>query len=722
MEAAQALRDIRSRTDISQERLAHLLGVSFVSINKWERGSSTPSPDQTQQILRLHEDVHAPAVGGRPYKAKDVVFASRGARGRSRGRMPLFDGLLEHVDIAATPAPPIIERVAQGRFFSLQGEQVLSDILHRHVLASPTADTPPSSGMSAGKNTYTYDAHTYHTKVPPQGIAELVKHYLPRGGLVVDPFAGSGMTGVACRANGYDCVLNELSPAACFIADRFVRSIDPALFEAGVRAVLDRLQPLRESLYTTTCRECGKATEILYTVWSYNVLCPHCDHEFLLWDHCRSYGTRVRDHKILTDIPCPQCHRALKKSTLKRTIAEPVELGYMCCGSRQQEVTHALSSEDLQLVYRLEIKAPVADGFYPRIELPDGINLQQPKRHGLDRVDRFYTPRNLAALSHLWRTVHCIEDADLAAYLAFVCTSLYQRVTRLSEFRFWGGSGNTARYNVPFIFNEANVFLTFARKARSIQDHLETTASHYGGASLVVKNSATQLDYLPDDSVDLIFTDPPFGGNINYSDMNFLWESWLGQFTETATEAIMNKVQGKGIGEYQRLMTQSLKECHRVLRPGHWLLLVFMNSSSHVWDALRAAILEAGFDIRKADIFDKQHGTFKQFVSDNTAGYDLVIHCLKPLHDVQTPGAIGESAHEGARASIHSFLEGTRDLASHTSVYLHVQRETEVDMRNLYSTWMARSIVEGVPLVDFAGFRAIVHEWLSANGHAYGAR
>jgi len=43
----------------------------------------------------------------------------------------------------------------------------------------------------------------------------------------------------------------------------------------------------------------------------------------------------------------------LKKSTLKRTIAEPVEIGYKCCGSRQQEVTRSLNEEDLALILRL---------------------------------------------------------------------------------------------------------------------------------------------------------------------------------------------------------------------------------------------------------------------------------------------------------------------------------------------------------------------------------
>ena len=60
--------------------------------------------------------------------------------------------------------------------------------------------------------------------------------------------------------------------------------------------------------------------------------------------------------------------------------------------------------------------------------------------------------------------------------------------------------------------------------------------------------------------------------------MNFLWEGWLGTFTATKDEAIVNKYQGKTVAHYETLMHLSLQECHRVLRIGHWLVLVFMNS------------------------------------------------------------------------------------------------------------------------------------------------
>jgi adenine-specific DNA methylase len=340
---------------------------------------------------------------------------------------------------------------------------------------------------------------------------------------------------------------------------------------------------------------------------------------------------------------------------------------------------HKPDDQDLELVKSLESNAPVAEGFYPKCELPDGVNLRQPRNHGLTSIDKFYTPRNLAALSSIWRSIHELRSPEIARHLAFVFTSLYQRVTRLSEFRFWGGSGNSARFNVPFIFNETNVFISYERKARTILDHLETTARRYSGRVAVVRNSATSLKYLPEDSVDLIFTDPPFGANINYSDMNFLWESWLGSFTETANEAIMNKVQQKGVVEYEELMRKSIEECYRVLRPGRWMLLVFMNSSAAVWEAIRRGITSAGFDIAKIQIFDKQHGTFKQFVSENTAGMDLVLHCVKPIGVAHT---LAKRTQENPTDDLMNFLND-RQGSLPTDVYLHVSRENEMGFRTL---------------------------------------
>jgi DNA modification methylase/transcriptional regulator with XRE-family HTH domain len=704
MNTLTLLSQIQEKANLSAAKLAELLGTSLVSVTRWQRGMGEPSPSQTQRLAELYDSL---LEGRAPAVCESNPFSSRGARNRVGGQGILGETLPVIKPSDARQAPILTRLMNEGVFLD-DGRPTIDRLLQAHRVPGHTMKTPFAGAISAGKNTYTYDAHTYHTKVPPQGISEFLSYYLPQGGLVLDPFSGSGMTGVAASVTGNDCILNELSPAACFISNRFTTAISPSAFEAAVAAVMAELSSLRMKLYSTECRECGKSAELLYTVWSYRVICNDCGHEFLLWDHCKKFGKVVKEHKILSEFPCPSCQKIQRKSLLKRTLAVPVLVGYKCCGSKQQEATHTPSSKDLQRIETLESSAPLAEGFYPNKKLPDGVNLRQPAKHGLDRIEKFYTRRNLSALSHIWKAIHHIESPQLAGHLAFVFTSLYQRVSRLSEFRFWGGSGNMARFNVPFIFNEANVFVGFERKARTILDHLETTAHEFKGQVAVVNGSATSMDKIPDDSVDLIFTDPPFGANINYSEMNLLWESWLGLYTDSKNEAIVNRVQGKGVAEYEGLMTQSLTESFRVLRPGHWMLLVFMNSSSEVWVALKNAISSAGFQVMKMDLFDKQHGTFKQFVSENTAGMDLVLHCLKPV----TGAFDSQNRPTEVGIDVIGFLRSRRHGLP-TSTFLHVGREEELDYRTLYSEWLAQAFGHEREFVGFAAFREIVDRWLN---------
>jgi DNA modification methylase len=606
------------------------------------------------------------------------------------------------LDVLSVPRKSIIESIFKDEFWNDSAKK-LEEVLAQTSL-SPLIEVPLDEDISAGKNTYTYDAHTYHTKVPPQGISKAIKYYLPQGGLVLDPFAGSGMTGVAALTLGHNVILNELSPAASFIESNFLNYIDPEKYKEGINFVLNQTKELREKLYTTDCRECAKKTEILYVVWSYELECNHCNGLFVLWDHCRKYGSNVKEHKLLKKFACPHCSQEVNKSYLNRVGTKPVFVGYKCCSRQIKE--HPLNELDIKTIQQSEELLQDYQGVYPELELPDGVNLNQPKRHGIKNIKDFYTARNLVACSSIWKTIGLIADKELASLLTFTFTSLYQRVTKTSEYRFWGGSSNTANFNIPQIFNEANVYLTFERKSKNILDHLNSTAKTYTGKAVVHTGSATNLDFLPDESIDLIFTDPPFGSFINYSEMNILWESWLGTFTDAKDEAIVSKTQNKGIDEYTNLMTLSLKEAYRVLKNGHWMVLVFMNSSEKVWSSLHKSIQDSGFIIEKVNIFDKKHGTFKQFVSENTAGADLMLHCKKDT------SLINDIKKVDNNFNIETFLGNLSKEKIPYINYLHVEREREIDFRTLYSRYVAQSLSNGVKVIDFNDFRSTLNEIL----------
>jgi DNA modification methylase len=674
-----------SELGILPQEIAVILGTSNYEVSRWFRGLAKPSAEQVSR-LRVHI-----ATNRESTPDATVRFRSRGSRRlalrSTANQEEVFDG--------GPNGSPLISRLIANDYWG-SSETELKTMLRanrpRRVLEPARAE---STTVSAGKNTYTYDAHTYHTKVPPQGIAEILGQCLPDGGVVLDPFGGSGMTAVAARSLGLDVVLNELSPAASFISYNFCSTMSAEKLAGAAKVLLEQLRPLRHELYRTGCRECGQLAEVLYTVWSYRVQCSRCSHEFTLWDECRVYGRTVREHKLLSDFPCPCCSNPLKKSRLKRTISVPVAVGYRCC-KKQQE--HAPNSDDLALIAKIDgMEIPF---WFPTDHLPDGVNLRQPKSHGLDQIHKFYTRRNLIAMSAIWDKISSARAEEVETSLAFCFTSLYQRVTRLSEFRFWGGSGNSARFNVPFIWNEANVFVTFERKLKNIIDHLETTASSYSGRFVLRTGSATDLSFLPDGSIDLVFTDPPFGANINYSDMNFLWEAWLGKFTDTKSEAIVNRVQGKDLNAYAELMTTSFSEAHRVLKHTGRMLVVFMNSDGKVWSALQKCIEDAGFSVSRVDIFDKQHATFKMYVSGNTAGADLILHCEKTRNETESDKPTETSSRELLDAFINE-----RKTSIPRLHFLHVSRDEEIDFRKLYSEYLSRALLQKAPAVDFKVFR-----------------
>src|SRR3954466_4076974 len=73
----------------------------------------------------------------------------------------------------------------------------------------------PATGS---RSSAAFNAHSYHTKVPPEAIEPYIEHHTRAGATVLDPFAGSGMTGVAARRLGRNVVLGDLSPAAAHLA------------------------------------------------------------------------------------------------------------------------------------------------------------------------------------------------------------------------------------------------------------------------------------------------------------------------------------------------------------------------------------------------------------------------------------------------------------------------------------------------------------------------
>ena len=155
------------------------------------------------------------------------------------------------------------------------------------------------------------------------------------------------------------------------------------------------------------------------------------------------------------------------------------------------------------------------------------------------------------------------------------------------------------------------------------------------GGTITAAQSATSLDTMKDNSIDYIFTDPPFGSNLMYSELNFLHESWMKVRTNNKSEAIINKSQSKKLTNYNHLMHQSFKEYFRVLKPNRWITVEFHSSKSSIWNGIQDGISKAGFIIASVAVLDKQQGSFNQVLGAGSVKNDLVISAYKPTTSFQ---------------------------------------------------------------------------------------
>ena len=126
-------------------------------------------------------------------------------------------------------------------------------------------------------------------------------------------------------------------------------------------------------------------------------------------------------------------------------------------------------------------------------------------------------------------------------------------------------------------------------------------------------------------SIDYIFTDPPFGDFIPYSEINQINEAWLGCITDSTDETIINGSQGKSLLRYRDLMQQVFSGMSRVLSDDGKCTLVFHSAKAEIWRAIVDSYKQVGFESENVSMLDKKQFTFKQTNSKVTVKGDPLI-------------------------------------------------------------------------------------------------
>lgn len=428
---------------------------------------------------------------------------------------------------------------------------------------------PFSADISEGKENAFYKAHSYPTKVPHPAIMRFILHYTEPGDVVFDGFAGTGMTGVAAQCCedpdeetkklienelGSDAIrwgkryaiLGDLEPNATHISAGVNLPISAEAFAVEATKLIEKFENEYGWMYKTRLKgEDGtyRDVDIDYVVWSETFTCPHCGGEVVFYSAAYDPITK----HVLATFNCPSCGAALTKDALERrfirvrTLAgdtidriefRPVIIAWR---SGAKKGTKEVEAHDLQVIESIK---GLRLSKFPTNTLPieSMVHGSRLKPKGFTCIHHLWSDRALATLSILWNWIEDIEDAQTKLAMKFWI-----------EQGFWGFSWMN-RF-VPTHFSHVNQFLSGVYyipslhaepsvrynligtkpnqgKQASLAKLWQNSPTQYGNV-MITTSSSSKLP-IPDKCVDYIFTDPPFGKNIPYSDLALLIEKWHG--------------------------------------------------------------------------------------------------------------------------------------------------------------------------------------------------
>jgi len=439
-------------------------------------------------------------------------------------------------------------------------------VVHIDHAISPQAHTPM------------YLMHKFWARKPHNVVGEYIEHYSKKGEIVLDPFVGSGVTAIEALKRGRKAIAIDLDPIATFITRMTTLPVDLEEVKKVYQKIKEKAEAKIDSLYETRCPKCGKKTTFICSIW----------------ENGEDFPRQIR-------LFCPRCQRKIKKKP---------------------------DNEDIEKIKRIaDSKIPY---WYPKSRLYYSNGKPFKKKEKSETIVDLFTKRNLMALSILYHEIESLEENLLNDLMKFRFTSIVHLASKLTPDRptrpfssFWAMHS----YWIPPIFMESNVWQLFESAIQGRQgllkgkeDSNEAIKYYKEGKSsedlendaniLIATQSALSLKgkpaSIPKESVDYVFTDPPYGGSIQYMELSAIWVSWLkGEKNDSRfdlkfdEEITINENQEKDFDYYHKMLKASFEQVFDALKPGRWLTVTFHNTDIKIYNSIIKAVVLAGFDLEK---------------------------------------------------------------------------------------------------------------------------
>jgi DNA modification methylase len=419
-----------------------------------------------------------------------------------------------------------------------------------------------------------YLMHKYWARKPHNVVGEYIDHYSEEGELVLDPFCGSGVTAIEALRRKRKAIATDLDPMSTFITRMTITPADLKSFEKAFKDIKGKLQEKIDSLYETICPRCG----------------AHVPAEAVVWK-----GDK------------------------------PVEIRLSCrCAGKT--IWKKPTRFDFQKLKEIENKK--IPYWYPNKELIWNTRINVNKG---ERVSDLFTKRNLYALSMIFHDIEAIKKSDIRKLMKFTFSSTLGQASKMvfvirQRGRAKGkvekskpevGSWATRGYWVPPEFFEINAWNCFEQRYRKVyrgkgesNDEIPKAERARTFAELKERKDflIETLDVLelsksiPDESVDYVFTDPPYGDSVPYLELDYMWSSWLGFEPDFDSEIIISdspERREKNFEMYHKMLCAAFREVYRTLKKGKYLTVTFHNTDIQIYNSIISSVILAGFDLEK---------------------------------------------------------------------------------------------------------------------------
>lgn len=618
---------------------------------------------------------------------------------------------------------------------------------------------PFAADVNEGKYDPLYKLHSYPTKVPHKAIMQYILHYTEPGDVVLDCFCGTGMTGLAAQSCGLDdkelmlqyaspetnrkwgvrkAILCDLSPTATYIASNYNSKINVHEFLSLARGILSDCEK-EYGWMDKTAHSFGSAEEsrgkIEYTVWSRICICPSCSKKINLWENSVDYDFQKSIGEAKKKFACPHCGALLDIASMDTSIISeyddvlgrpiniieqvPVLINYSYNGKRYEKVPDHEDLLHIDKVKQISFKY-----FVPHSEIPYMHQTHQRNNLaalGITHEHHLYTRKTMMIYSYLFNRAEELQTGYRNRFM-FLLSACFNRTTRLVRYMAQHKEKNVGPLSgtlyFPPIFGEINVLKNIQSRLKKMEAAYKVdSVDEFNNDYFIMSTQSAENIEIPENSVDYIFVDPPFGENLMYSELNYFTDMWLRVYGANQSEAIINKAQGKGLSEYQQLMSKCFYEMYRVLKPHRWITIEFHNSQNSVWNALQEALQAAGFIIADVRTLDKGKGTTKQLIYSSAVKQDLVISAYKPKESFVRQFTEHAGDPEMAWEFVRQHLQNV-PVAPDSTGKIEVVSERQDYL--LFDRMVAFHIMNGIPVpVDSHAFYAGLRERFIARDGMY---